>query len=118
MARGASAPVGATRIAVNGYHYTKVADIGGGKSGWRLTHHIYAEKYLGRKLRSDERVSFRAGNKLDFRSENIIVAEKGTSSVRRRKAQLEARIAELQAELDELNKELLDGRVVHRDLES
>lgn len=118
MARGNKQEVGATRIAQNGYHYTKVGDVGNGNPGWRLTHHIYAEKYLGRKLRADERVTFKTGNKLDFSRGNIIVMEKGTASIRRRKAQIEARMAEFQAELDEINAELAKGRVVHRDLES
>lgn len=110
MARGKLAQDGATRVAQNGYQYTKV----NGK--WRLTHHIKAEEYLGRSLREDERVSFRdPKKKLDFSRDNIVVSEKGTGSVRRRKAQLEARIAELQAELHDINQELLSGRIVHRD---
>lgn len=113
MARGAKSKIGATRIAPNGYHYTKVEDTGEGKPGWRLTHHIYAEKYLGRALRSDERVSFKSGNKLDFSRENVIINERGTASLRRRRAQLEARIAECQAELDIINKDLNAGRIVN-----
>ena len=91
--RGSAAPEGATNVSKNGYHYTKQ----GGK--WRLTHHILAEKMLGRPLREDERVSFANGKKTDLREANIIVAKKGTTSLRRRKAQLEARIQELRAEL-------------------
>lgn len=94
MARGNIAPEGATNVSKNGYHYTKQ----GGK--WRLTHHILAEKMLGRSLFEDERVSFANGKKSDLREANIIVAKKGTTSLRRRKAQLEARIQELQAELN------------------
>jgi uncharacterized protein YgiM (DUF1202 family) len=112
MARGQNVPVGTTRTSQNGYHYTKVEDDGSGKPGWRLTHHLVAEKHLGRKLREDERVSFK-GKKTDLRWENIIVSEKGQGSQRRRKAQLEARIAELQAELDEIDAELQGGRQVH-----
>lgn len=92
--RGSIAPNGATNVAKNGYHYTKVD----GK--WRLTHHILAEKMLGRPLEEDERVSFANGKKSDLRESNLIVAKKGTTSLRRRKAQLEARIQELQAELN------------------
>jgi hypothetical protein len=91
--RGSAAPNGATNVSKNGYHYTKVD----GK--WRLTHHILAEKVLGRPLEEDERVSFANGKKHDLREANLVIAKRGTSSLRRRKAQLEARIQELQAEL-------------------
>lgn len=110
MARGKASEVGETRVSQNGYHYTKVEDRGDGKAGWRLTHHIMAEKYLGRPIRESERVSFQTGNKLDFSEKNIVVTEKGQGSIRRRKAHVEARIAELQAELDAINEELSAGR--------
>lgn len=110
MARGQLAQEGATRVSANGYHYTKVGN------KWRLTHHLVAEKKLGRSLREDERVSFKnPKNKLDLSPENIVVTEKGQGSIRRRKAQIEARLSELQAELDEINAELNGGRIVHRD---
>lgn len=112
MARGQSVGVGATRVSQNGYHYTKVEDRGDGKPGWRLTHHLIAEKKLGRKLREDERVSF-IGKKTDLRPENIRVDERGQGSVRRRLAQLEARRDEIQAEMDKLKAELEAGRGVH-----
>ena len=108
MARGAYVENGATRVAQNGYHYIKVD----GK--WRLRHHIEAEKKLGRPLRQDERVSFKDKNKSNFALDNLVIAEKGTGSVRRRKAQIEARIAELQAELHEIEEELRGGRITHR----
>lgn len=105
MARGKAVADGATRVSQNGYHYTKV----GGK--WRLTHHLVAEEKLGRPLREDERVSFRDPKKrLDLSPSNIVITEKGQGSIRRRKAQVEARLAELQAELDEINRELQAGR--------
>lgn len=106
MARGKAVEVGATRVSQNGYHYTKVALNGTDKAAWKLTHHIIAEKKIGRSIREDERVVFRNGKKRDLSPKNIEVREKGRGSVRRRKAQLEARIAELQAELTEINKEL------------
>ena len=106
MARGKAANIGDTRVAPNNYHYTKVEDDGTGKPVWRLTHHIIAEQKLGRKLREDERVTF-IGSRRDLSPENIRVVEKGRGSLRRRAAQIEARIAELQAELDEINHELL-----------
>lgn len=103
MARGSAAVDGATNVAKNGYHYTKVD----GK--WRLTHHILAEKMLGRALLPDERVSFANGKKTDLREDNLIVAKKGTTSLRRRKAQLEARIQELQAELSHVEELIKKG---------
>lgn len=103
MARGSAAADGATNISKNGYHYTKE----GGK--WRLTHHILAEKMLGRPLEEDERVSFANGKKSDLREANLVVSKRGTSSLRRRKAQLEARIQELQAELTHVEELIKDN---------
>jgi hypothetical protein len=92
--RGQAAPIGSTTIAANGYHYTKV------EGRWRLTHHIVAEKeILKRPLTDTERVMFVTSDKLNLKPENIKVVQKGKQSLRRRKAQLEARIEELQAEL-------------------
>jgi len=101
MPRGRAAKVGDTRVAPNGYHYTRT------EKEWRLTHHIEAEKILGRPLRENERVEFKTKNKLDFSPENLHVTIQGRGSLRRRKAQLEDRIRELQAELDEVSRELL-----------
>jgi len=114
MARGSSAPLGSTRISANGYHYTKAVDPSTNKECWRLTHHIIAEQHLGRPLREDERVHF-VGKKSDLSWGNIQVVERGRGSLRRRKAQIEARVAELQAELDEINKELLGPAKINRD---
>lgn len=100
MPRGQAALNGDTRVAPNGYHYTKV------DGDWRLTHHIEAEKHLGRPLAEDERVHFKTKNKLDFSEGNIVVVKKGKANLRRRRAQIEARLEELQAELDMINKEL------------
>lgn len=111
MARGQKVDVGSKRVSANGYEYTKVAE--NGKEFWKLTHWIIAERTLGRPIREDERVSFINGKKSDLRPENIRVTEKGTGSIRRRKAQIESRIADLQAELDEINAELAAGRKVN-----
>ena len=54
MGRGKTAEVGDTRIAANGYHYTKTET-----RGWVLTHWLTAEKMLGREIRSDEQVRFK-----------------------------------------------------------
>lgn len=97
MTRGSAAQEGATMVSKNGYHYTKQG------SRWRLTHHIVAEKKLGRDLREDERVSFLNGNKRDLHPDNLLVTVKGKASIRQRIARLEARISELQGELDQLH---------------
>lgn len=100
MARGKGAEVGTTRVSANGYQYTKVGN------SWRLSHHLVAEQTLGRPLSPDERVRFLSKNKLDLSEKNIEVVLKGKSSLRRRKAILEARIEELKAELADVNTEL------------
>ena len=105
MARGKESEAGATRVSPNGYHYTKTLD------GWRLTHHIVAEKMLGRPLAADERVKFRSKDKLNLSPDNVEVIFKGTSSLRRRKAALEVRIIELQEELNEINVQLKSGKL-------
>lgn len=105
MVRGAKAEIGNTRIAQNGYHYTRT------ESGWRLTHHLLAEEMLGRPLTDDERVQFKDSKKRSNPTkDNIVIVQKGKSSLRRRKAQIEARIAELQSELEYINKELLANK--------
>lgn len=102
MARGQNADVGAKRISQNGYEYVKVQDAGEGKPGWKLTHHVIAERKLGRPIRTDERVTFKDGKRSNLNPDNIVVVEKGKGSQRRRLAQIEARIQELQAERDEI----------------
>lgn len=105
--RGQAADVGATRIAQNGYHYTKVATPNG-KGKWRLTHHLIAEKMLGRPLAEDERVSF-IGSRKDLSQNNLRITIKGKTSHARRIAALDARIAELTAERDRLQEEVDNG---------
>lgn len=100
MARGKNAKVGDKRWSPNGYHYTRCEE------GWRLTHHLIAEKNLGRRLQSGERVKFVDGNKKNFAPDNIAVTKMGQGSLNRRKAQLEARIEELQAELHDVELEI------------
>lgn len=100
MPRGKAAQVGDTRISPNGYQYTRT------DSRWRLSHHIAMERILGRPLREDERVVFVTDNKLDFSEQNLRVEIQGRGSLRRRKAQLEARIQELQAQVAEIEKQL------------
>lgn len=105
MGRGQKSEVGAKRIAPNGYHYTKC------ESGWRLTHHIVMEEKLGRPIADNERVVFLNGKRSDLRPNNLEVREKGTSSLRKRKAAIEARIEELQTELRDIEAQLASGNV-------
>lgn len=100
------AAIGATRIAQNGYSYTKVSDIKGEKQ-WRLTHHLRAEKKLGRPIDSSiERVMFIDGDRTNLKPDNIKVVPKGKGPLTRRRAELEDRIRELQATLEEVNTQL------------
>lgn len=102
MGRGQTANVGDTRVAQNGYHYTKT------ESGWRLTHHLTAEKKIGRPLREDEIVKF-ADKKFrrdPYNEQGVVIIRKKTTSLRRRKAALEEKIRELQAELKFINDHL------------
>lgn len=110
MGRGQTAEVGATRVAQNGYHYTKVPKEDGTGVEWRLTHHITAEKMLGRPLKDGEMVKFKDKKfKRDpYNPDGIQVIKMRTSSLRRRKAHLEERIREMQAELKSINDKLKD----------
>jgi hypothetical protein len=64
------------------------------------------EKHLGRALRENELVFFRDNNRTNLIASNLNIKEKGTVSLRRRKAALEEKIREAQAELDLVNQEL------------
>lgn len=94
--RGQSTPEGVTRVAPNGYQYIRTS------SGWRLTHHVVAEKTLGRPIREDERVFFLDKDRTNFDPANIQVQKKVSASSVAKIAKLRAKISELQAELDEL----------------
>jgi hypothetical protein len=96
MARGQSSKVGDTRVSPNGYHYTRT------DKEWRLTHHLLAEKKLGRLLNKDERVIFVDGKRSNLSPDNLKVIVKGSGSVARQRARLTARINELTAQLNEL----------------
>lgn len=98
--RGRAANNGATMVAQNGYHYTKVD----GK--WKLTHHIIAEeRLLGRPLNPDERVVFVNG-RTNLNTDNIRVVKKGRQSLKKRLAQLEARRDELDAQIGAIKSEI------------
>lgn len=109
MARGKVSPLGATMVSDNGYHYTKVMHQGSAK--WRLTHHIVAERILGRALTEADRVEFIDKDRKNLSPKNIRVVPKGKASVRRRLAQITARIQELEAEKAELESSLESNKV-------
>jgi hypothetical protein len=91
--RGQALPDGSTRVSNNHYHYTKV------EGKWRLTHHLIAEKKLGRLLRSNERVIFRDKNRTNLDPDNLVIFEKGSTTVGRELARLTARRDELEAQI-------------------
>jgi hypothetical protein len=97
MPRGAEAPVGTERISANGYLYRKTEN-----DGWQLIHRLVAEEKLGRKLLENEYASFIDGDKTNLEPDNIVVRLRGRSSLRRRLAQVEARLSELNAARDDL----------------
>jgi len=98
MSRGQASAVGDTRVAPNGYHYTRTPD------GWRATHELILEKCLGRPIDKDkERCRFVDGDRTNLSPENIEIVLKREQSNGTRKAKLQARIEELQAELDDLS---------------
>lgn len=97
MARGQASPVGTERIAPNGYWYRKTED-----RGWQLIHRLAAEEKLGRELKENEYAAFIDGNKNNFDPSNVEVRTRGQHSLKRRLAQVEARLQELTAARDEL----------------
>jgi hypothetical protein len=103
MARGATKEVGSERVSPNGYTYIKQPD-----GSWKLKHWIIAETERGGTPidTNTERVRFKDGKRDNLDPRNIEIVPKGRSSLRRRKAQIEARIQELSAELAHINREL------------
>jgi len=73
---------------------------------WRLTHHLIAEKSLGRKLRENERVSFKDKDRSNLKPGNLVISIKMKTSAERELARLEARRDEIQARIDHLIAEL------------
>jgi hypothetical protein len=108
MARGANAAVGAERISQNGYLYVKTED------GWKLAHRLMAEReILKRPLNPNERVTFRNGNKLDVRVENLKVSSVRTDmhTMEKRRDALIVRIEELQGQLADLEEAIAKQQV-------
>lgn len=103
MSRGETAPLGAERVAVNGYHYIKTPN------GWKLKHHIIAEKTLERTIDTKvETVKFKDHDRHNFNPDNIIVEPKKGITKAAQKARLQSRIEELQSRIEELQAQLDD----------
>lgn len=100
MPRGQAADVGTERVSPNGYRYIRREE------GWRLVHREIAETQLGRSLRTDEYVTFVDGDKTNLSPENVIVQLRGRTSLRRKHAQICARISELEAIRDSLEERI------------
>lgn len=106
MGRGKTADVGTTRVAPNGYHYTKVED-----RGWVLTHWLTMEKQLGRRIDpAKEQVRFKdkKAKRDPYDVRGLVIVKKRTSSLRRRLAVVEDRIRELEAEKAYIKQQLGD----------
>lgn len=101
MARGSESPLGTEKVSQNGYLYRKIKDREG-KLRWELVSRILAEEKLGRALHGDEYVTFVDGDKTNLDPENITVRVRGKQSLRKRLAQVEARIAEYSAIRNEI----------------
>ena len=106
MTRGRASTVGDTRTAPNGYHYTKIEE-----RGWVLTHWLTMEQHIGRQIQNgQESVRFKEPKyKRDpYNLDGLVLIKTHATSLRRRRAQLEARMAELQAQLDIINRQIND----------
>lgn len=111
MTRGQLSEVGATRVAKNGYHYTKVGDNHPrAKNGWILTHWLTAEKTLGRQLEESESVRFKDPKfkKDPHNPKGIVIIKKRTASLRAQLARLEARRSDIEGEIAYLKKQIGD----------
>ena len=105
MARGNKLEVGSETVNADGYTYTKT------EKGWRLKHHIIAEKKLARALKTSERVYFIDGDRSNLVSDNIAIARKGSSSRARRIEALRQAIDDKMVELEELiDQEKVDAK--------
>lgn len=100
MPRGATATIGDERWSPNGYLYRRLED------GWQLVHRLVAEEKIGRKLNENEYATFLDGDRTNLDRDNIVVRLRGRTSLRRRLAQVEARLVELNAVRDDILKRL------------
>lgn len=104
MPRGTTSKPGEVRVSQNGYSYTRT------EIDWKLTHWVIAEEKFGRPIdASAEQVYFKDGDRKNLEPSNIGVRPKGTSSLRKRLAKLEAQIAERQAERQQILRQLKRG---------
>tara|TARA_R110002051_G_scaffold66296_1_gene120096 strand:- start:122 stop:424 length:303 start_codon:yes stop_codon:yes gene_type:complete len=94
--RGQKSPIGSTRVAPNGYHYTKT-----GEFDWRLTHHIVMEEKLGRNLMAHERVFFVDGDRSNLNPDNLLIREI-VGGKKKKIAELKSKISHLEAQLAHL----------------
>lgn len=101
MTRGHHANVGETRIAPNGYQYTKTID-----RGWVGTGRLAAEKKLGRTLRNNERIKFIDGDKLNFDPDNIEVYQAKNPNPKAKLARLEAKLEEVLADIRQCKEDI------------
>ena len=100
MTRGMKAQPGDTRLAKNGYHYTRTEEV------WELTHRIILEGLMERKIRSDERVRFLDGDRSNLGAENLEVYYVRKASSQTKIARLESKKDDIIAELNELYAEI------------
>lgn len=98
--RGKAAPIGATRIAPNGYHYTKTG------VSWILTARLKMIEHLGRPLADDEQVIYIDKDKLNLDISNLQIRKIIKGSPEKRLAQLEARRDEINAQIAEIQEEI------------
>jgi hypothetical protein len=104
MPRGQASPVGATRVADNGYHYTKTEE-----RGWVLTHWLTVESARGTLIDPEKEVvqfTSKAAKRNPYDIGGIRVLKKKTSSLRKRLAVLEDQIREKTAERDRILRQL------------
>lgn len=100
MPRGKMSPVGATRVADNGYQYIRTS------KAWRLHHHVIAEEKIGRPLQANERVEFIDRDRKNLDPENITVVIKSQNAKLAELERLEERKADLEEKILELKREL------------
>lgn len=118
MSKGRRAQLGDENVAANGYHYVKTS------TGWRLKHHLEAEKKLGRLLTDSDRVSFADNNRENFDHDNLVVSQKrpaSTSGYYRRLTSIEDRMTKFVEDADDkadalqsLKDVLSDIRIAHK----
>lgn len=100
MPRGNASKVGDTRVAQNGYQYTRT------EAGQRLTHHIIAEEKLGRPLTGKDLVTFVDGDRTNLDPSNIRIRPKKVASLRSQLIKIDNKIKELQVRRTEITQQI------------